>query len=116
MSIYNNIIFFFARCKTTAKRTPLDDLINKIGKKNMEDHIENKDKSSDLQICLQDVALLVTCVSEFERAWVVNNFTKRTTRSGERRSLQGKRWHKLKTRHYNLIIFWMLDGKEKNKV
>ncbi len=77
MAISNNITFSFARCRTTAKMIPLGDLTNNVGKKNNDDHIENVDESSDLPLSLQDVALPATGVSELERAWAVNDFTKK---------------------------------------
>ena len=74
--MYIHIIYYFTLCRAIGKRIPFSDLINPVSKKNKDNHKEHYE-NFELPLCLQDVALPATGVSEFERAWVVNDKTEK---------------------------------------
>ena len=71
------LVLFYARCRSTCKRTPHNEISNSVKKRNTENHAASNAEDAELPLCLQDNNLPASGVSEFERGWAVNDMTKK---------------------------------------
>ena len=70
-------MLFYAYYRSTANRTPHDDITNPVQKRSKENHDDVEAEDGELPLSSQDAILPRTGVSEFEGAWAVHDMTKK---------------------------------------